>query len=100
MIEKSYNLPGDVTRQFCDCGRPAVIVLCRAKVCQRCYDIDKRKPAKEEKPDEWKIEFAHDNLHHVDEACTRWLKKKGLYSEKGCGKISYGAGVEALLAKL
>ena len=102
MSAKPYNLPGDMTRAFCDCGRPATLILCRAKVCQRCYDIDRRAPAKDAKPDEWKMEHAYDNLHYVDEACTRWLKKKGLYSEKGFG-ISYGAiqsGVDALLAKL
>lgn len=90
-------------KKKCECSKPAVIKLNGKRICQRCYEFDRRKPKKEEKAAEWKMEYANDNLHYVDEACTRWLKKKGLWREKGFGRISYGvgqSGVQALLAKL
>ncbi len=96
------KLNGMRTRKSCDCGEPATIMLCNALICQGCFDKDKRQEAPFEKSDDWKMSFQWDNSD-VDEACTRWLKKRGLYNERGFQRISYGtiqSGVEALLAKL
>lgn len=34
-------------RLFCDCGQPAVIVVCGEKICDRCHDIQTRMHARE-----------------------------------------------------
>jgi hypothetical protein len=28
-------------RKFCECGRPATIMLNNARVCKRCHDLDR-----------------------------------------------------------
>ena len=96
--QKKYHASGEVRRAFCDCGRPATIMLCRVKVCQRCYEIDKRKPAKEEKSDDWKLSYQWDNSD-VKEACTKWLKEHGVFSERGFGRIEF-SGERNLLDRL
>lgn len=39
-VEKKLKVNGAANRRFCDCGRPAEVVLCNARVCQRCYNMD------------------------------------------------------------
>lgn len=93
---------GRVIRGACDCGRPATIVLNGYRICQHCYELDKRHAGKEKTlPEDWELLFQRRHAD-VDIACTRWLKKKGLWNPRGFGRIYNGSqsGVKALLARL
>ncbi len=90
-----------IVRSSCECGQPATVVLNSYRICQGCYDKDHRPPkAAKVTSEDWKLMFQYDNSD-VDAACTRWLKNRGIYNEKGFGKIYFRSGqIEALLARL
>lgn len=95
--QRAYKKNSMVSRSYCDCGELATIVLCNAKICQRCYDADRRRPA--ETKEEFSEESIPQAVREVYDACVRWEKRKGFYDPKGFKRLSFG-GLHALLAKL
>ena len=69
--------PEKYMRQLCECGRLADSMRGSTKQCQRCADLEDRRPMSRVTPPEWEFPFAR-GFSDVDAACERWLISKGI----------------------